>query len=127
MAWIATKHFTYGEHELFPGEFLEPRGLRNDRLIFSGESRYVQVVAKEHDEWPCDRCGRRFMDESQLRGHQRRAYAAEQDSPERQKEQKRQVSAHAERALKNETITDVARRVGHDVEERGGVPTIVPG
>ena len=125
MAWIATKRFTYGGHELFPGEFCEPRGLHNDRVIFNGESRYVQTVAREHDSWPCDRCGRRFMEESQLRGHQRSLYGAEQVTPSRLQEIRHQRDARTRRALESETLADLAREAGRTVENKGGIPTIV--
>ena len=125
MAWAATKKFTYGEHELFPGEFCEPRGLRNDRLIFGGDSRYVQVVASEHDHWRCDRCGRCFLTESHLRGHQRSQYEVEAVSPGRLQEIKHQRDARTRKALENETVADLARGAGREVEDKGGIPTIV--
>ena len=126
MAWIATKRFTYGGHELFPGEFFEPQGLRNDRIIFGGDSRYVQAAAKAHDDWSCDRCGRRFAAEGQLRGHQRSLYTEEQVSPERLREIRRQAEKRDRKSLTNETVADVARRAtGREVETKGGIPTII--
>jgi len=125
MAWIATKRFIYGGHELFPGEFCEPKGLRNDRVIFMGDSRWVQTVAKEHDDWPCDRCGRRFQGEQQLRAHQRSLYGAEQVTPERAKELKQQRDKRTRRALEQETPEILAQAAGMHVENRGDIPIIV--
>lgn len=119
--FVATKPFKYGldDHLYQVGEFIEPGGFKVDRIMFGDDSRWVMVAPdpaiREH--WPCDRCGRSFLREDQLRAHQRTLYHEEQHDPERVATLREQATTRKRRELAGETMADLAREQGREVEE----------
>lgn len=137
--YTAARRFHYGSDAngeariVYPGEYFDPAGLANDRLIFGETSMYTTVApGGKREDWGCDRCGRHFLTESQLHHHQRLTSGVENISPERASELRKQTDARAVAALQSETMADLAASRGHQVEMRrsnrgGQIPVIRAG
>lgn len=116
MPFASTKRFVYGGDLYYPGQRIVPKGLRNDRIIFSGESRYVQPVAGFKRTNQCSRCGRYFTDPGTLAGHQR----AEPDCgrlPEEVQAEKARADRQAEERLRSRSMADIASEQGLEVAD----------
>lgn len=131
--FVSAKRFTYGGREVEMGEYINPAGFRNDRLIFSGDNRWVTPVADMlvRGDWPCDRCGRHFAFEPALRAHQARTYAIEHVDPEHAASLKEDAAKRVGRKLRNESLAELAEDQGYAVKDvrdgpGGKVPTIAP-
>lgn len=123
--WVALKRFTYVGQQLEPGEYCDPRFATNDRVIFAVDSRYVGPAPAQREEWKCDRCGRYFVTEGHLRGHQRHLYQIENTDPEHVASLREEEGRRVGRRLKETTLADIAERAGHDVRvNEAGVPMI---
>lgn len=131
--FVSTKRFTYGGREVEPGEYLNPSGQRNDRILFAGDSRYVLPApdARDREDWPCDRCGRHFAAETQLRAHQARTYTLEHTAPEHVANLKQATAQRVGRKLKSESMAELAEDQGYAVVDvrrgpQADVPVIAP-
>src|SRR5688500_15607371 len=84
--FVSLRSFTYGNQLLYPGQYVEPLGFRNDKAIFDLDNHSTAPVATRTSEWTCPGCQRQFHLEWRREQHQRTANCGLREQ-ERQSEQ----------------------------------------